>query len=227
VGGCRALAAGLVVIALFAGARVRPVRADEGDNVNPDRPGISATPHTVPRGVVHVETGVEYARERRAGQPDQRRASLVSTLRVGVADRLELRIEGEPLVALRGAENGTNVGDTALGVKWRLLDGADGTLEPTLALLPVVKLATAPDPIGTERWDFALLALASLTFDRLTLELNAGLAAIGQRHRGDYLLQGLVVGGANVDVTGRWTVLGELFFASRSERRGDDAAFGA
>ena len=209
-----------VLVALLLA--VTPVAAQQNDEVNPDRPGISTGAETVPRGVLQLEAGGEYARERRAGEPSQRRASVVTTLRYGLLDGLELRIDGEPFVALRNGDDATNVGDISLGAKWRLLDGAEGTLRPTISLFPSVKLPTAPDPIGTERADFTLLGLASFGFGRVSLDFNAGVAAIGQRDSDSYLVQALLVAAPSVDVTKGLKVFGEIFYASRAERDGED-----
>ena len=46
-----------------------------------------------------------------------------------------------------------------------------------------------------------LLGLASFNFGRVSADLNAGIAAIGQRHPSGYLLQALVVGTLSADVT--------------------------
>jgi hypothetical protein len=171
----------LIVVVLVAA----PTAWGQEDEVNPDRPGVGTSAITLPRGALQLETGLDYARERRAGEPTQRRTSLATTVRFGLLDGVELRLDGEPIVGLRGAGDATDVGDFVLGAKLRLLEGGEGPLRPTLSLLPAVKLPTAPDPIGTERADFLLLGLASFTFGRVGADLNAGLAAIGQRDRRD------------------------------------------
>lgn len=211
--------AGLVLLVLLIA--VVPVGAQENNTVDPDRPGVSTSAETLPRGVLQLETGVDYSRERRAGEPTERRTSLTAAVRYGLADGVELRLEGEPFVALRGAEDANDVGDISVGVKWRLLEGVEGE-RPAVAVLPIVKLPTAPEPIGTERPDFALLGLASFNLGRVSLEFNAGVAAIAQRDPDGYLVQALLVGAAAVDVTKRFKVLGEVFYNSRSERDGDD-----
>lgn len=189
--------------------------------VDPDRPGLGTNANTVPRGALQLETGVDYARERTAGESASRRTSILTTVRYGLVESLELRLEGEPVVALRGTDDVTNVGDFTLGVKWRLLEGVDGELRPSLALLPIVKPPTAPAPIGTERPDFTLLGLASFGFGRVSVDLNAGIAAIGQRDPDGYLVQALLLAGVGVDITSRLKFLAELSYGSRSERDGD------
>lgn len=199
-----------------------PAAAQETEPLSSDRPGVGTSAETVPRGALQLETGFDYSRERRAGEPTQRRSSLATTLRFGLFDGVELRIDGEPVVRFRGAEDATDVGDFVLGAKLRLLDGAEGVLRPTLSLLPAVKLPTAPEPIGTERADFVLLGLASFNFGAVGVDLNAGVAAIGQRDPEGYLLQALLVATVTGDVTDTLKLFGELFYTSPSERDGDD-----
>jgi len=199
-----------------------PRASAQQDDVNPDRPGAGTSAFTVPRGALQIESGIDHASERRAGEPTQRRTSLATTVRYGLRDGVELRLDGEPFVALRGGEHATNVGDILLGAKLRLLEGGEGPLRPTLSLLPAVKVPTAPAPIGTERADFLLLGLASFSVGRVGLDLNAGAAAIGQRDPSGYLIQALVAATLGVDVTDTLNVFGEIFYASRAERDGDD-----
>jgi hypothetical protein len=215
---CRASSHLLIVLVLV----VASTGWAQEDDVSPDRPGAGTSAITVPRGALQIETGVDHASERRAGEPTQRRTSLATTVRYGLFEGVELRLDGEPFVALRGGEHATNIGDVFLGAKLRVLEGGEGLLRPTLSLLPVVKLPTAPAPIGTERADFQLLGLATFTAGRVGFDLNAGLAALGQRDPSGYLLQAFVAGTLGVDVTDTVNVFAEIFYTSPAERDGDD-----
>ena len=186
--------------------------AQDTGQVNPDRPGIGTGAETVARGALQMETGLDYTRERRT--------SWATTLRFGAADGVELRLDWEPVVSLRGAEHATDIGDLALGTKLRLLQGGDGDVNPTISLLPTVKLPTAPAPVGTERTDVSLLALVSFRAGPVDVDFNAGVAAIGQP-RG-YLLQALTVGTVNWPVTDALAPFAEVFYNSPAERGGDD-----
>jgi hypothetical protein len=217
--------AALLVLAVLLLA-APPARAQERPPIAPDRPGVGTSAQPVARGALQIEAGVDYARERTAGEPTEHRTAAALSARYGLLDSLELRIDGEPVVALRSGEDVTNVGDVQLGVKWRLLDGVDDTLVPTLSLFPGVKLPTAPDPIGSERVDVTLLGLASLQAGPVGVDLNAGLAAIAQRRPSAYLLQAIVVASVTGALTDRAKLLGEVFYTSRSERDGDDRVGG-
>jgi hypothetical protein len=212
---------GPAVIVLILVLAAAPGFAQE-DDLNSDRPGVGTSAITVPRGTLQLETGIDYARERRAGEPTERRTSLATLVRFGLLDGVELRLEGEPVVALRGVDDVTDVGDFVLAAKLRLLEGTEGVSRPTLAVLPAVKLPTASDRIGSERVDALLLGLASWSFGRIGADLNAGVAAIAQRAPSGYLVQGIVTGGLSADVTDKLKLLGEVFYNSPSERDGDD-----
>jgi hypothetical protein len=190
--------------------------------IGPDRPGVGTSAEPVQRGALHIETGVDYARERKAGEPTEHRTAAALTVRYGLLDSLELRLDGEPVVALRNGVDVTDAGDFSFGVKWRLLEGADGTMRPTLSLFPSVKLPTAPDPIGNERVDVALLGLATWQAGPITVDFNAGLATVAQHHPAGYLLQAILATTVTGDLTDSFKVLGELFYNSPSERDGND-----
>jgi hypothetical protein len=87
---------------------------------------------------------VEYARTRAAARADERRFALQVTARAGLTDRLELRLEGEPLVALRGEDDATGLGDLAVALKYRVLDAAavDADLASLKGPLPDYALKT-------------------------------------------------------------------------------------
>jgi hypothetical protein len=196
-----------------------PAWGQEGD-VDPDRPGVGTSPLTVPRGALQVETGVDHGRERRAGESTERRTSLVTTLRYGLRDGVELRLDMEPIVALRGPEDATDVGDLVLSAKLRVLAGTDGSARPAFSLLPAIKVPTASAPIGSEHIDVALIGLVGWGFGRVAIGGNAGLAAIGQDK--GFVIQGQVIGAVTWEVIDDLTLLGELFYTSPAERPGDD-----
>ncbi|HEV8440956.1 MAG TPA: transporter [Methylomirabilota bacterium] len=197
--------------------------AVEDDAVAPDRPDVTNSTQTVPPGAVQLETGLEYSRASQADAPAERRLALQGTLRVGVTTRLELRLEGEPLVRLRGSDEDTGPGEWALGLKYRFLDQAEPSWRPSLGLHAFVKLPTAREPIGSGRADVGVLALATwdLPWD-LGLDVNAGVAAVGQSHPDGYLIQGLVSASLSKQITERLSGFVELFFASRDRRDGRD-----
>lgn len=215
--------AGVVLTACLLHAAGGLAFGDSLSEVVPDRPDVANSTQTVPFGAFQVEAGLGYARTRIAASPAERRLSVQATLRAGVTDRLEIRLEGEPLVRLRGAEADTDHGDLALGLKYRFLDSEEGRWWPSLGAQPFVKLPIADAPIGSERPDFGFLALASLELPRqFSLDVNAGLAVVGQTRPNGYLLQALVAASLGRQITERLSSFVELFFASRAKRDGRD-----
>lgn len=212
----------VAVCALLASSGV--AAADEQPSpIETDRPDLTNGVTTVPSGAVQLETGVAYARRSIAASEAERRLALEATLRVGLADRLEARLEGEPLVRLSGEQDDTGSGDVTLGLKYRFGDSRQGDWFPGVGALPFVKLPVAREPIGSEKPDFGLIALA--TFDLpwdLGLDVNAGIAAIGQSRPGGYLLQALVSASLALPVAERLFTLVEVFFASPEQRDASD-----
>jgi Putative MetA-pathway of phenol degradation len=215
----RALAAACALALLPFAARA----ADEPEPIVPDRAGASTATSTVGRGAFQLETGLAYGRERIGGSPSARRFTVEANLRGGVTDRFELRVQSDPLVRLRGADDETGYGDVALAAKYRFHDSTDGSWQPSLGVLPLVKLPVAEEPIGSGKTDFGALLLASFALPGgVSLDANAGLAAVGQSRPGGYLLQAIVVAGASRDAAEWLTLFGDLIYASREERSGRD-----
>jgi hypothetical protein len=212
------LGSGLVLV-------TAPAWAAEPGPVNSDRPGIGTGAETVGRGAVHLETGVDHVKESRAGEPTMRSTALAATVRFGITDRVELRLDGQPIVVLRGADDTAGTGDLALGAKIKLLEGGAGPVAPVVSIFPSVKVPTGRDPIGGEKVDATLLGLATFSLGAdLSLDVNAGVALIGQRQPAGYLVQGQAVTTLNWAISPAVAVFGEVFYASRAERDGTEIA---
>ena len=214
----RAVAAVCASVTFGAGAAL----AAEPDRIVSDRPSVASGATTVPPGAFQIESGVEYARARVGGSPDERRFSLEATLRVGITERAELAVEGEPFVRLRGPEDDTGNGDVTLKGKYRLVDGGEASGWPALTVQAFVTLPLA-HARGPDRPDFGLLGLASFALPwQLGLDVNAGLAARAQTAPSGYLVQGLAVAALSRELGDRWATYVELFYASAAERGSRD-----
>ena len=212
-----------VAIAVLVLALGRGPAYGEPTEVDPDRPSVANSARTVPPRAVQLETGFEYSRTSTAGTPRERRFVVDALARIGVLDRLEVDLDIEPIVRLRGAEDDTGVGDLTLGLKYRAFDAPEGTAWPTLGVQPFVKLPTADEPIGSGRPDFGVIGLASFALPAgLALDVNAGVAAIGQGRPSGYLVQALVATALAWEI-GAAAPFVEVFYASRDERDGRDA----
>lgn len=187
--------------------------------VEPDRPDISNSTYTVPVRALQVELGLEYARAH--NDPTERRLAFQTTLRTGLSDRLEVRLDGVPLIRLKETSDDIGMGDIAPGLKYRVFDPPEGQGWPALGIQPFVKIPTARVPIGSGRLDAGLLVLADQDVPgAVQLTVNAGLVVVGQPHGA--LLQGLASASVSCEFVGRLTPFLEMFFASRDEREGHD-----
>jgi hypothetical protein len=145
-------------------------------------------------------------------------------LRLGLTPALEIGLEGEPFVWLRATEDDHGSGDYTLGLKYRFHAPSPDGAGPALAIKPFVKLPTAREPIGSERTDFGALLLMTLGLPwGLSLDANAGVAAIGQRRPEGFIPQGIVSASLSWAVSDRLTTIGELYFTTKDERDGRDS----
>jgi hypothetical protein len=213
----------LIAVSAALGLAASVAVAEEPARIQTDRPSFTNSTRTVPPGALQIEGGVDYSVSRVSNGPDERQLQLGAMLRAGLTDRLEVRLDGAPLVRLWGAENDTGFGDPTLGLKYRFLDAREGGWWPSLGLLPLVKLPIARAPIGSERVDFGVEALASVDLPwQLGLDANAGLIAIGQSNRGAFLLQAEATASLSRDIGERWSTYVEVFYTSPTERGGRD-----
>lgn len=219
-----ALRAALVALVPICATYSPSAAAEETSEVDPDRPDISNSARTLPRGIVQVESGTEYARTSRGGTSAERRLAVQLDVRAGLTDRLEARLESEPLVRLRGSDDDTGSGDYTFGVKYRFFDPDDRSAWPTLAAILFVKAPVAASPTGSERPDFGGRLLASFDLPaNLGLDLNAGMTAVGQSRPSGYLLQAFVAASLSHELTERLSPFVEVVYTSREEWRGRDA----
>jgi hypothetical protein len=194
--------------------------AAESERIQPDRPNVAASTYTVPPRALQIEAGAQYSHTSIGGSPAERQVLLEVLLRTGLTERLELRLQGEPLVVTRGAQDDTGNGDISLQAKYRFFDGREGYWWPSLAVLPFVKFPIAHEPHGTNLPDFALIGLASFSLPwGLGLDVNAGVGGNGQRP-GGYLVQGVAAASVSRDIAERWATYAEVFFTSAAERGG-------
>jgi outer membrane putative beta-barrel porin/alpha-amylase len=207
--------------ALMLGASV--VAAEDDDRIPTDRPSLSNSTQTVPPGKLQIESGVEYSRSRVSHGETEQQLLVDILFRTGITSRVEARLDINPLVWLKDADTDVGFGDITLAVKYRFLDSPEGGWWPSLGVLPFVKLPTARSPLGSERVDIGCTGLA--TFDlpwALSLDLNVGLAGIGQSEGAYFLLQETVSAALSRQITYRFAAYGELFYSSPSERHTRD-----
>jgi hypothetical protein len=211
----------LGLLALIAALLLPTSVAVARQEVAPDRPDITDSAQTISPGGFQLESGLEYSRTRIGGSPAERRFSLDTTLRAGLTDRLELQVDAEPVVWLRTEREDLNRGDLTLALKYRFYGSDEREAGLALALRPFVKLPVADAPIGSERTDFGLLFLLSQPLPAdFSVDVNAGIAAIGQRRPEGFLLQAVASASLSYELTPRLSPLIELFFQTKDEREG-------
>ena len=135
-------------------------------DAQPERPTVATHAGTVAPGWFEVESGLELDRF-----TDHSHGGSVSTLsKFGVAPRLQLSVQ-TPVLNPPG-ENTTGFGDLAVGMKWRIVDGA--SVVGDFAILPSIKTPTGSETSGTGTTDFSLLLISSHQFGPVDMDINAG-----------------------------------------------------
>ena len=212
----------LAAFALVALAAAPACGANDGV-IDPDRPDTTNSANPVAKGRVQLETGAFYRRTSEGGAPAERRLSWETTLRIGIADGIELRVDAEPVVRIDNSREETDVGDFTLGLKYRFLATPEGAWWPALALNPFVKLPTGQEPIGSGETDAGLLLLASFGLPSdFALDANAGAVLVGQSRSSGHLVQARASASLSRRLLGGLSGFVELAFASRDTREGRD-----
>ena len=190
-------------------------------DINPDRPDLTTSAEVVPARSLQIETGTEYGQARVGGHPTERQLSVQTTLRLGLTPALEISVDGVPFVWQRTGEDDLGSGDYTLGLKYRFLAPSPDGAGPSLGVKPFVKLPVAREPIGSERPNFGALLLLSIGLPwSLSLDANAGVAAIGQRRPDGFIPQGIVAASLTWSVTEQLSTISELYFQTKNERDG-------
>jgi hypothetical protein len=164
-------AAALLVGLAMVGSSARA--AD--DAICAARPGKSTPTCIVPAGHWQIETGVaDWSLQKVAGT---RQTSLTlgeTTFRLGLDDRSEIGADVTPWqrasyrdATVRTVSSG--LGDLSLFYKHRLTDG-QGPVQA--ALMPVVKIPTARQPLGNGKVEAALLVPVDVAFGSSPFSLN-------------------------------------------------------
>lgn len=128
---------------------------------------------------------------------------------VGLLPGLEARVESG-LLMLQPEEVGARggLGDSVVGVKYRLLDEAEAL--PALLGSLVLRLPTGDETrdLGAEGVDATLLGVASKAFGPVTLTWNGGYTFV--THNRD-LDTWILAGAIEYRATEAWTLVGEIF----------------
>lgn len=172
--------AAIVAVVLLA---VPVVGADSGaPPLVTDRPDVTESSQVVPRGLVQVEMGYSFLRFEEGDARLDLSAFPGTLVRVGLHDRVELRVEwagylSESLDAGQSSHEDSGWGNTALGAKIKLREEEGAA--PQLALLVDAVVPSGSKSFRAERVDPAVRVAGSNTLsERLGLGYNFGFGAL-------------------------------------------------
>ena len=145
-------------------------------------------------------------------------------VRVGIADRIEARVASDGLLMREGVDADVRgIGNAQLGVKIRLLGGAD---EPYLSVMPTVNLglASRQKGLGSGESDATVIVLAGHALGAgFHGEVNYGIGGIGDP--AGRFAQHLVTGAVVHQTTARLQTYVEAAWWSRQEHGGRAVSF--
>ncbi len=156
-----------------------PAPADEPEMVS-DRPDQTESPVVLPPGYVQLELGALYVRDDENGARFESIEAPGSLLRIGLDERIELRLGWAGYVFAESRIDGLKadiegVGDAELGAKIHLRNEAGG--RPEIALLVATSVPVGDDELSSERFDPSLrLAFGHALSERVELGYNVAVA---------------------------------------------------
>lgn len=152
----------IVIAATYLALLAEP-DSEELPTVATDRPDATNGTNTVMPGVWKLEAGIDAVPPQRGGDPDTPPLGVPMTLRIGVADHIELRLfDGDPLPWLDA--RGRGGGGVSLGAKVRVLDVVHGRRLPSLGVQPYISFPS----YHPRSWRDATLGLIGLWTQPLT-----------------------------------------------------------
>ena len=210
--GCaRALASLGIVLASLS-----PAGAQDPELIT-DRPDQTESTTTVPRGWIQIESGAGFAEEDSQGLETQTLAGPGTLVRIGLADRLELRLGWAGFIDQETSFQGSRttasgVGDAEIGAKLQLR-GESGRV-PEMAILFATSVPSGDDGFTSDRFDPSFrLAFAHTLSERVSLGYNFGAAWESTAESGDTdtLSNGVYTVAAGFALSEHWGAFVELF----------------
>jgi len=172
---CRSVARVLVAASMFLTFTIFPndtrgqsVSTPDPHEAQPERPTVATHAGTVAPGWVEFEAGTEF--DRYAARSWGWSVPVLS--KSGIAPRVQLNIQAPVVRPVGNATAG--VGDVALGVKWRVVEGAP--ILGNFAILPSLKYpsGSTSSGTGTGTTDWSLLVISSHDLGPIAMDVNAG-----------------------------------------------------
>ena len=167
------LGRGLLTLALAGGssrAIAQSASAPDPRTAQPERPTVATHAHTVAPGYVEIEAGVSGIHP----EPGSSRFDVPGLVKIGLSSRVQLDLFVDWSRTSIGGETSSGVGDTALGLKWRVLDRAVALGD--FAVESTVKLPTGSPGrfTGTGTTDFTAILISSHADGPLSIDVNVG-----------------------------------------------------
>ncbi len=204
-----------------------PALAEDAAELVTDRPDQTESSLVVPRGSYQLELGWTFIHDQEDGVRLEVHEVPGTLLRVGLSDKVELRIGwtglidaeasragGAPSNALgRFEANDDGAGDGELGAKIHLVEERGG--RPEIALLVSTSVPIGDDGFTSDRFDPALrLALAHTLSERVSLGYNLGFAfesGVGDDGDRDTLSYAFYTVALGLALSDRWGAFVELY----------------
>lgn len=212
-------AARICTLFLFVwAAPVQRAAGQDVQNVDPDRPDVTNGTHIVEVGMLQVEFGGLYNRS--AGS--QRDSGTPTSIRVGLSEWLEVRIEGDGFLTSNATgSNQSGIGNVQLGAKLRLWADPGGI--PVLSIQPSINLpaASAAKGLGSGQSDYTLTLLTGTDFlKRGHVDFNGGAGLIGAGPGLHRFSQYLGSVSTSAEIPGPVTPYVEVYWYSRQDPGG-------
>jgi hypothetical protein len=169
---------------------------------------------TLEPGNAELELSGDFARN-----PEDRTWFAKGVFALGVLPRLEVRVESMLLSIEPDEGRGQGgIGDSLLGVKYRLLDEGDAI--PAVLGALTVRLPTGDEDrgLGAEEVDVGLLAVVSKAFGPVTLTWNGGYTFVTHDRNLEFWT---LAAAAEYRATAVWSLLGEVVSTLPSQQGPD------
>jgi hypothetical protein len=183
-----------------------------------ERPLRTDDAYTIGKGTFQVETGLDYLR---SDNHDKEFATTL-TLSYGVLEQMDMEVGGAYLFVYPDeGEKENGFGDTALKIKYRLLDQKDWI--PSFAVSGTLILPTASESkgLGSGKKDFTLNTIFTWNLSK-TFQLHANL---GYTFTGEHGVNNELnySGAVQFSLSDKWALVGEIVGVNNfNGRKGDD-----
>lgn len=140
-----------------------------------DRPDATESSVIVPVGYVQIETGIGFTEDDGGGEETRSIEAPGTLIRIGLTERLELRLGFTGWVREFEGEGESGVGDSEVGFKYYLIE--ESGWRPEVAFMAHLSLPTGDTGFSSERFDPSFRFSFSHTLsDNVALGYNLGVA---------------------------------------------------